>query len=91
MFVVRSPSHSETATTPAPSTTLGTTPASILPDEEERPRATTTDIRSNSERRMSYYSRAIIRIFIFVDPRDWSINEVLEWFQFHKLDEYINS
>jgi hypothetical protein len=70
--------------------TAVTTLSSTLQNEKKENKATTTDVQSRLERRMSYYSSARIRIFIFLDPSEWNTNEVLGWFQSYKFDEYIN-
>jgi hypothetical protein len=48
---------------------------------------TTKNIQLQPKRRMSDYSEALTKIFIFVDPYGWNSTEVLEWFQLHQLDE----
>ena len=60
-----------------------------LQKEEERPRATTRDIQMNSRQRQFDCRRYIISLLNFLDPREWSADAVLRWFQSHKLDEYV--
>ncbi|CAF1495472.1 unnamed protein product, partial [Rotaria sp. Silwood1] len=76
---------------PPSSTTPVTTLTNTDENKNEKQRATTTDIQPPSERRMSYYRRAVIKFLCFADISEWDNDEVLEWFQSYGLNELYNS
>ncbi len=84
-------SSSPSSTPEVTSTPVDTLSPSTHQNEVGTQRTTTSHIQSSLGERKFDYRRYIIISFIFIDPNEWSTETVLSWFQFHKLDEYVDN